>query len=57
MPAQLPEPTTRVSWRINTKDLLWLETTYGTGQVNRVVRDWIEQLCQRQRERQRLGAA
>lgn len=49
MPAKLPEPTTKVSWRIRDVDLDWLEIRYGRGEVNRVIRELVERFCERDR--------
>lgn len=51
MPAKLPEPQTKTTWRVNTADLDTLEGYYGPGRVNAVVRAMVERHAQAIRER------
>lgn len=50
MPAPLLHETAKVSWRIQTEDLLLLNALYP-GKVNEVARDTIHSLCEALRKK------
>lgn len=49
MPAKLPEPQDKVTWRVETEDLALLNLLYP-GKVNEVVRSLIHRACEKLRE-------
>lgn len=45
MPARLPEPCEKITWRIRADDLALLAAIHGDRNVNRVVREVIRAYC------------